>query len=64
MLNGAGASGVETLLRNVLTPNAAMEAGYRAFRVETRDGEVNRCCAACTSLSDWPAFKRCKRCGG
>ena len=40
VLNGAGASGVETLLRNVLTPNAAMEAGYRAFRVETRDGEV------------------------
>ena len=40
VLNGAGASGVESLLRNVLTPNAAMEAGYRIFRVELRDGDV------------------------
>jgi putative heme-binding domain-containing protein len=40
VLNGAGAMGVEGLLRAVLTPNAAMEAGYRAFRVELRDGEV------------------------
>lgn len=40
VLNGAGAAGVEALLRNILTPNAAMEAGYRAFRVETKDGEV------------------------
>ena len=39
-LDGAGANGVEALLRNILTPNAAMEAGYRRFRVETRDGEV------------------------
>jgi len=37
---GAGANGVESLLRNIVTPNAAMEAGYRRFRVETRDGEV------------------------
>ena len=28
------------LLRAYLTPNAAMEAGYRTFRVETRMGEV------------------------
>ena len=28
------------MLRNVLTPNAAMEAGYRAFRVELKDGDV------------------------
>ena len=40
MLNGAGANGVEALLRNVLTPNAAMEAGYRMFRVELKDGDV------------------------
>jgi putative heme-binding domain-containing protein len=40
VLDGAGASGIEALLRNILTPNAAMEAGYRRFRVETRDGEV------------------------
>src|SRR5205823_7728673 len=39
-LDGAGANGVEALLRNILTPNAAMEAGYRRFRIETRDGEV------------------------
>lgn len=41
VLNGAGAMGVESLLRNVLTPNAAMEPGYRAFRVETTDGELH-----------------------
>ncbi len=40
VLNGAGASGTETLLRSVLTPNAAMEAGYRNFRIELRDGEI------------------------
>jgi putative heme-binding domain-containing protein len=40
VLDGAGASGVETLLRSILTPNAAMEAGYRTFRVETKDADV------------------------
>jgi putative membrane-bound dehydrogenase-like protein len=40
VLSGAGAMGTETLLRAVLTPNAAMEAGYRAFRVELKDGDV------------------------
>ena len=40
VLDGAGANGVEALLRNILAPNAAMEAGYRRFRVETRDGTV------------------------
>ncbi|HMJ88451.1 MAG TPA: LamG-like jellyroll fold domain-containing protein, partial [Candidatus Acidoferrum sp.] len=40
VLNGAGATGVESLLRNLLTPNAAMEAGYRVFRVELKDGDV------------------------
>jgi len=40
VLNGAGALGVDALLRNVLTPNAAMEPGYRVFRVEMKDGEI------------------------
>lgn len=40
VLNGAAANGIETLLRAVLTPNAAMEAGYRTFRVELKDGDV------------------------
>ena len=40
VLGGAGALGVEALLRNILTPNAAMEPGYRAFRVELKDGDV------------------------
>ena len=40
MLNGAGASGIEALLRNVITPNAAMEAAYRVFRLELISGEV------------------------
>lgn len=39
-LDGAGVHGSEALLRNILTPNAAMEAGYRRFRVETLAGEV------------------------
>ncbi|MEW6156776.1 MAG: PVC-type heme-binding CxxCH protein [Verrucomicrobiota bacterium] len=40
VLNGAGALGIEALLRNILTPSAAMEPGYRLFRVERVDGEV------------------------
>ncbi|MGZ8940714.1 MAG: LamG-like jellyroll fold domain-containing protein, partial [Limisphaerales bacterium] len=40
VLNGAGASGTETTLRAILTPNAAMEAGYRNYRVQMRDGET------------------------
>jgi putative heme-binding domain-containing protein len=40
VLNGAGAMGIESLLRNLLTPNAAMEPGYRVFRVELRNGDV------------------------
>ncbi len=39
-LSGAGAMGTEALLRNLLTPNAAMEPGYRAYRIQTRDGDV------------------------
>jgi putative membrane-bound dehydrogenase-like protein len=40
VLSGAGAMGVESLLRNLLTPNAAMEPGYRVFRVELQGGDV------------------------
>lgn len=40
VLNGAGAMGTDALLRAILTPNAAMEAGYRTFRVELKDGDV------------------------
>ena len=40
VLNGAGATGVESILRNILTPNAAMEPGYRIFRVELKDGDL------------------------
>jgi putative heme-binding domain-containing protein len=39
-LSGAGAMGVEAVLRNILTPNAAMESAYRIYRVEQRDGSV------------------------
>jgi len=39
-LSGAGAMGVEGLLRNIITPNAAMENGYRIYRVEMKDGSV------------------------
>jgi putative heme-binding domain-containing protein len=39
-LSGVGAMGAEAILRNILTPNAAMESGYRIFRVEQRDGTV------------------------
>jgi putative heme-binding domain-containing protein len=40
VLNGAGASGQEALLRAILTPNAAMEAGYRNYRILLADGET------------------------
>jgi putative heme-binding domain-containing protein len=39
-LDGLGHTGLEAILRNLLTPNAAVEAGYRSFRVQTRDGDV------------------------
>jgi putative heme-binding domain-containing protein len=40
-LDGAGHRGTEGLLRALLTPSAAVEAGYRKFQVETRDGEIH-----------------------
>ena len=39
-ISGAGTMGVEALLRNIITPNAAIEAGYRLYRVEMKSGEV------------------------
>jgi len=39
-LSGVGAMGTEAILRNILTPNAAMEAGYRIYRVEMKNGDV------------------------
>jgi putative heme-binding domain-containing protein len=32
--------GVEALLRNIITPNAAIEAGYRTYRVEMKNGDL------------------------
>ena len=32
--------GTEAILRNILTPNAAMESAYRIYRVEQKDGSV------------------------
>ncbi|MFN0075860.1 MAG: PVC-type heme-binding CxxCH protein [Prosthecobacter sp.] len=39
-LSGAGAMGLEAVLRNILTPNAAMEPGYRIFRLELTTGDI------------------------
>ena len=39
-LSGAGAMGLEGVLRNIMTPNAAMESGYRIFRVELKSGDI------------------------
>ena len=39
-LDGVGNTGVEALLRNILTPSAAMESAYRTFRVVMKDGSV------------------------
>ncbi|MBI5775305.1 MAG: c-type cytochrome [Verrucomicrobia bacterium] len=39
-LDGVANTGVEAILRNILTPNAAMEGGYRKFRIETKDDEL------------------------
>ncbi len=39
-LSGVGAMGTEAILRNVLQPNAAMENGYRIYRVELTNGDI------------------------
>jgi putative heme-binding domain-containing protein len=39
-LSAVGSMGTEAILRNILTPNAAMEPGYRIFRMEMVDGAI------------------------
>ncbi len=39
-LSGVGAMGTESILRNILQPNAAMENGYRIYRVELKSGDL------------------------
>lgn len=39
-LSGAGAMGVESLLRNILTPNAQLESGYYRHDIELKNGEL------------------------
>ncbi|HYF35008.1 MAG TPA: LamG-like jellyroll fold domain-containing protein, partial [Prosthecobacter sp.] len=39
-LSSAGSMGLEAVLRNILTPNAAMEPGYRTFRAELTNGDL------------------------
>ncbi|WP_414663494.1 DUF7133 domain-containing protein [Horticoccus sp. 23ND18S-11] len=39
-LDGVALTGVEALLRNLLTPSAAMESAYQTFRVVMNDGSV------------------------
>jgi putative heme-binding domain-containing protein len=39
-LSGVGAMGTEAILRNILQPNAAMENGYRIYRVEMKNGDL------------------------
>jgi putative membrane-bound dehydrogenase-like protein len=39
-LDGSAHRDLDGVLRALLTPNAAVEGGYRAFRVETKDGRL------------------------
>jgi putative heme-binding domain-containing protein len=39
-LDGVGYTSVDGLLRSLLTPNAAIESGYRQFRVETVNNQI------------------------
>ncbi|MGB2092189.1 MAG: PVC-type heme-binding CxxCH protein [Akkermansiaceae bacterium] len=39
-ISGLGLTGHEAVLRNILTPNAAMESGYRIYRVEMKNGDL------------------------
>jgi putative heme-binding domain-containing protein len=39
-LSGVGAMGTEAILRNLLQPNAAMENGYRIYRMEMKNGDL------------------------
>ena len=39
-LSGAGAMGMEGVIRNIIDPNAAIEAAYRIYQVKLKSGEV------------------------
>ena len=39
-LSGAGAMGMEAVIRNIIEPNAAIEAAYRIFQLKLTAGEV------------------------
>ena len=39
-LDGSGHRDLDSLLRAILTPDAAVEPGYRVYRVETHDGRL------------------------
>jgi len=39
-LSGAGAMGTESLLRNILTPNAQLESGYYRYDAELNNGDL------------------------
>jgi putative membrane-bound dehydrogenase-like protein len=39
-LSSVGSMGPEAIVRNILTPNAAIEPGYRIFRVQLKDGSL------------------------
>ena len=39
-LSGVGAMGPEAILRNIIQPNAAMENGYRIYRIELKSGDL------------------------
>ena len=39
-LDGSGHRDLDSLLRAVLTPDAAVEPGYRVYRIETKDGRL------------------------
>ncbi|HEX5177245.1 MAG TPA: c-type cytochrome, partial [Chthoniobacteraceae bacterium] len=39
-LSGAGAMGIEALLRNILTPNTQLESGYYRYDAELKNGEI------------------------
>ena len=39
-LSGAGAMGMEAVIRNIIEPNAAIEAAYRIFQLKLKAGEV------------------------
>ncbi len=43
-LDGTAATGLDAMIRAILTPNAGIEAGYRTMRVVTKEGEIIEGC--------------------